>query len=120
MPTEGYPKLEDIFKRYGKWLTNRPLIPPTPVLILSQMPTIHAPSHAKMRLPGLDYLHGLAAFGIMTYHYCSWIFGEQPAASFLGRLGIYGVAIFYIVSGQTLNEDVQRRDANIRLYHIRS
>ena len=67
------------------------------------MPTIHAPSHAKMRLPGLDYLRGLAAFGIMTYHYYSWIFGEQPAASFLGRLGIYGVAIFYILSGQTLS-----------------
>lgn len=58
---------------------------------------------ARPRLPGLDYLRGLAAFGIMTYHYTSWTFGEQPANSFLGRVGIYGVAIFYILSGQTLS-----------------
>ncbi|WP_188560794.1 acyltransferase family protein [Hymenobacter frigidus] len=67
------------------------------------MLTIPSPSQAKMRLPGLDYLRGLAALGIMTYHYCSWTFGEQPANSFLGRVGIYGVAIFYILSGQTLS-----------------
>src|SRR4051812_42709272 len=58
---------------------------------------------AQPRLPGLDYLRGLAAFGIMTYHYSSWTFGEQVASSFLGRVGIYGVAIFYILSGQTLS-----------------
>ena len=39
----------------------------------------------------------------MIYHYASWSFGVQPASSFLGRVGIYGVAIFYILSGQTLS-----------------
>lgn len=58
---------------------------------------------AKSRLPGLDYLRGLAAFGIMAYHYSSWNFGEQSASSFLGRVGIYGVAIFYVLSGLTLS-----------------
>jgi peptidoglycan/LPS O-acetylase OafA/YrhL len=58
---------------------------------------------AQTRLPGLDYLRGLAALSIMIYHYSSWIFGEQEAGSLLGRLGIYGVAIFYILSGQTLS-----------------
>jgi exopolysaccharide production protein ExoZ len=57
----------------------------------------------KSRLHGLDYLRGLCAFCIMVYHYASWSFGEQPAYSFLGRVGIYGVAIFYILSGQTLS-----------------
>jgi peptidoglycan/LPS O-acetylase OafA/YrhL len=57
----------------------------------------------KSRLHGLDYLRGLCAFGIMIYHYASWSFGEQSAHSFLGRIGIYGVVIFYILSGQTLS-----------------
>ncbi|WP_460608386.1 acyltransferase family protein [Hymenobacter terrigena] len=67
------------------------------------MPTNNSMPQAKARLPGLDYLRGLAAFGIMVYHYSSWSFGEQAASSFLGRVGIYGVAIFYILSGQTLS-----------------
>lgn len=54
------------------------------------------------RLYNLDYLRGLAAFGIMIYHYFSWAFGNFNAGSFMGRLGIYGVAIFYILSGLTL------------------
>lgn len=58
--------------------------------------------HSKPRLHGLDYLRGITAFGIMVYHYYSWTFGEQPANSFIGKLGIYGVAIFYVLSGLTL------------------
>jgi peptidoglycan/LPS O-acetylase OafA/YrhL len=60
------------------------------------------PQIVQNRLHGLDYLRGLAALGIMIYHYSSWSFGEQDASSFLGKVGIYGVAIFYILSGQTL------------------
>ena len=67
------------------------------------MPVNNALKPVKSRLPGLDYLRGLSAFGIMTYHYSSWNFGEQSANSFLGRVGIYGVAIFYILSGLTLS-----------------
>ena len=54
------------------------------------------------RLYSLDYLRGLAAFGIMIYHYSSWVFGRYSADTFMGRLGIYGVSIFYILSGLTL------------------
>jgi exopolysaccharide production protein ExoZ len=59
-------------------------------------------AEVKNRLYNLDYLRGLAALGIMVYHYSSWIFGELSAATFLGRLGIYGVAVFYVLSGLTL------------------
>ena len=38
----------------------------------------------------------------MVYHYCSWSFGNFSAETFLGRLGIYGVSIFYVLSGLTL------------------
>lgn len=54
------------------------------------------------RLFNLDYLRGLAAFGIMIYHYLSWSLGEFTADTFLGRLGLYGVSIFYVLSGLTL------------------
>ena len=54
------------------------------------------------RLYNLDYLRGLAAFGIMIYHYLGWTIGTYTANTFMGRLGIYGVSIFYILSGLTL------------------
>ena len=54
------------------------------------------------RIYNLDYLRGLAAFGIMIYHYMYWSFGEFDASDFMGRLGTYGVSIFYILSGLTL------------------
>ena len=54
------------------------------------------------RLFTLDYLRGLAAFGIMMYHYLGWSYGHFDAASFMGRLGVYGVAVFYVLSGLTL------------------
>lgn len=54
------------------------------------------------RLHQLDYLRGLAAFGIMIYHYTYWIYDSMNVSSFLGKIGIYGVSIFYILSGLTL------------------
>lgn len=54
------------------------------------------------RLHALDYLRGLVAVGIMCYHFLFWMYGAHSAHSFLGRLGIYGVSIFYVLSGLTL------------------
>ncbi|AHM63244.1 acyltransferase 3 [Flammeovirgaceae bacterium 311] len=54
------------------------------------------------RLHALDYLRGLAALGIMIYHYLSWEYSTFEADTFLGRTGIYGVAVFYVLSGLTL------------------
>ncbi len=61
------------------------------------------------RLNNLDYLRGLAAFSIMCFHYTSWSYSEPQAATFIGRLGIYGVAIFYILSGLTLHYVYQNK-----------
>lgn len=55
-----------------------------------------------LRLYNLDYLRGLAAFGIMIYHYLSWGLGDFSADTFVRRVGIYGVSIFYVLSGLTL------------------
>ncbi len=54
------------------------------------------------RLASLDYLRGLSAFGIMVFHYVMWTTRQPDSADFLGRVGIYGVVIFYILSGITL------------------
>lgn len=54
------------------------------------------------RLHNLDYLRGLAAFGIMIYHYMTSAFGQYDANTFLGKTGMYGVSIFYVLSGLTL------------------
>lgn len=63
----------------------------------------------KSRVISLDYVRGLAAFGIMLYHYQSWAFGHMDAASFWGRIGLYGVAIFYVLSGLTLYHVYEQR-----------
>ena len=54
------------------------------------------------RLYSLDYLRGLAALGIMVYHYLFWLDGAFTSDQFMGRVGVYGVAIFYVLSGLTL------------------
>src|SRR3954462_8492593 len=59
-------------------------------------------SNNNKRLYTLDYLRGLSAFGIMIYHCLTWTYGAFPAHTFMGKWGIYGVSIFYILSGLTL------------------
>jgi len=54
------------------------------------------------RILTLDYLRGLAALSILIYHFFSFEGYNIDATTFLGRLGIYGVSIFYILSGMTL------------------
>lgn len=50
------------------------------------------------RLESLDWLRGLMALSIMLYHFG----GKHDAATPLGRLGIYGVSIFFILSGLSM------------------
>ena len=54
------------------------------------------------RIESLDHLRGLMAVAIMLFHYVSWATGELGSDTILGRLGIYGVSIFYILSGLSL------------------
>lgn len=59
-------------------------------------------SRARSRVKSLDYLRGVMALAVMVYHYVSWTVGDLGSASILGRLGIYAVSIFYILSGVSL------------------
>lgn len=51
---------------------------------------------------GLDWLRGLMAVSIMTYHYVRVSILPPEADNPLGRLSIYGVAIFFVLSGISL------------------
>ena len=77
------------------------------------------------RINTLDYLRGLCALGIMVYHYI--MFGMQTnqvtytidVDNFLERIAIYGVSIFYILSGLTLYLVYREKDFS-RINNIKS
>jgi peptidoglycan/LPS O-acetylase OafA/YrhL len=54
------------------------------------------------RIKELDYLRGIAALSIMCYHLMKWLYVYEGAQSFIGRLSVYAVEIFYLISGITL------------------
>ena len=60
----------------------------------------------KQRIFSLDILRGLVSLAILLYHYSTWDKGNDfidfDAANLLGRIGIYGVSIFFVLSGTAL------------------
>lgn len=54
------------------------------------------------RFESLDWLRGLMAFAIMIYHLISWKLFHPEAGSILGNFGIYGVSIFFVLSGLSM------------------
>ena len=54
------------------------------------------------RIESLDYLRGTMAFSVMLYHYLTWSFGAVGPEYVLGKLGIYAVSTFYVLSGLSL------------------
>lgn len=54
----------------------------------------------RPRIEAVDYLRGLFACAILVYHYTAAGFTPPPGiASLLAKLGLYGVAAFYVISG---------------------
>ncbi|MCC7485370.1 MAG: acyltransferase [Burkholderiales bacterium] len=54
------------------------------------------------RIESLDYLRGLMALAVAVYHFVGMSLGEPDSGDALGRLGIYAVAAFYVLSGLSL------------------
>ncbi len=77
----------------------------------------------KYRLAWLDYLRGFCALGIMLYHYSLWgINSRVDVGTFLGKVGVYGVSMFYVLSGLTLYQVYQHKMEtfdSIRKFYIK-
>ncbi|HWY12503.1 MAG TPA: acyltransferase [Bacteroidia bacterium] len=56
----------------------------------------------KTRYENLDYLRGLCALSIMAYHYIGWTMRGLDISTALAKLGVYGVSMFYVLSGLTM------------------
>ncbi|WP_336932385.1 acyltransferase [Acinetobacter bereziniae] len=54
------------------------------------------------RFESLDWLRGLCALAIMFYHFISWTVFHPESGSILGNFGIYGVSIFFVLSGLSM------------------
>lgn len=56
----------------------------------------------KGRIESLDWLRGLMATAIMFYHLIYWHIAPIDSSYVLGRLGVYGVSIFFVLSGLSM------------------
>ncbi len=65
-------------------------------------PTRAPSAGLKQRIESLDWLRGLLAAAIMAYHLTGWGVGPHDGATVLGRLGAYGVSMFFILSGLSI------------------
>jgi len=54
------------------------------------------------RVNSLDWQRGLLALSIMLYHLTSWQIQELDSSSLLGKFGIYGVSMFFVLSGLSM------------------
>ncbi|MBG6079390.1 acyltransferase family protein [Rubrivivax gelatinosus] len=57
---------------------------------------------AAARYEALDWLRGLLAASIMLYHLITWDVAPQKADTVLGRFGVYGVSMFFVLSGLSI------------------
>ncbi|HEX8548044.1 MAG TPA: acyltransferase [Cytophagaceae bacterium] len=75
------------------------------------------------RLSGLDYLRGLCALGVMVFHYSLWTIGVESSSNILTRIGIYGVSIFYVLSGLTLYHvyelTLRNTSSSLKLFYLK-
>jgi exopolysaccharide production protein ExoZ len=72
------------------------------------------------RIDSLDWQRGLLAFAIMVYHLVGWELFHLDSSSLLGRLGIYGVSMFFVLSGLSMalsyNKFIRGFGSSIRFF----
>ncbi|MDM3132234.1 acyltransferase family protein [Citrobacter sp. CK205] len=55
-----------------------------------------------MRIHSIDYGRGVMALSILFYHIHAWTVGTPPSETLLGKLGVYGVSVFFVISGMSM------------------
>ena len=63
---------------------------------------VHGINNMTNRIESLDWLRGVMALAIMFYHLTYWHYFPLDSSFFLGRLGVYGVSIFFVLSGLSM------------------
>jgi len=72
------------------------------------------------RVHTIDYLRGILALLIMVYHYLSWQdIIVVDASSFLTRIALYGVSMFFIISGFSLTLTYFNKFKYMNIYSIK-
>lgn len=66
------------------------------------------------RIEPLDWLRGILAVSIMTYHLTYWVFYNPESDALLGRIGIYGVSMFFVLSGLSMALVYENYITNLR------
>ena len=71
-------------------------------------------NNKNQRISSLDWLRGIVAMSIMSYHLTNWHITKLDSSSLLGRLGIYGVSIFFILSGLSIALAYEKRMSDVK------
>jgi peptidoglycan/LPS O-acetylase OafA/YrhL len=66
------------------------------------------------RVESLDWQRGLLALSIMIYHLMFWHGETTSASSVIGRMGIYAVSMFFVLSGLSMAIAYERYELTIR------
>ncbi|QBZ90121.1 acyltransferase [Pseudomonas viciae] len=66
------------------------------------------------RVEALDWQRGLLALSIMIYHLMFWHGETTTASSVIGRLGIYAVSMFFVLSGLSMAIAHERYELTIK------
>lgn len=56
----------------------------------------------KERIESLDWLRGLLAVAVMIFHLGQWYIQEAPSSSFIGKVEVYAVPGFFVLSGLSM------------------
>ncbi|EOX8394846.1 acyltransferase family protein, partial [Salmonella enterica subsp. diarizonae] len=59
-------------------------------------------SGCQVRIKSIDYLRGIMALAVVIYHFTLWTTNSMDSGTILGKLGIYAVSIFFIISGMSM------------------
>ena len=97
------------------------------VPVADRLPAAAHPGTSRTWLTGIEALRGVAAMAVVVHH--SWALSKDPADlrgpqlplhQFVAGLGLWGVLLFFMLSGYLLSDTFWRAErADLRVYAVR-